>query len=62
MEFTGSNQEMKQGDGTSKTRPIIEAIYLARHDADSNYFRSRKECEVDIDTGKLKRKPKQENA
>lgn len=60
MEFAGNNQKMKQGDGTSKTRPIIEAIYLARHDADCNYFRSRKECEVDVDTGKLKRKPKQE--
>jgi len=36
MKFAGSNQKVKQGDGTSKTRPIIEAIYLAGHDADSN--------------------------
>jgi hypothetical protein len=60
MVFAGSNHKIKQGDGTLRTRPIIEAIYLARHDADCNYFLARKECEVDIDTGRLKRKPKQE--
>ncbi len=60
MEFARSNQKMKQRDGSSTTRPIIEAIYLARHAADCNYFLSRTDCEIDINTGKLKNKPKQE--
>ena len=58
MQFTANNNKMKQNDGSLKTRPIIEAVLLARHTADCNYFRSRKECEVDIETGRIKNKAK----
>ncbi len=58
MQFSANNDKVKQDDGSLKTRRIIEAILLARHTADCNYFRSRKECEVDLKTGHIKNKPK----
>ena len=53
MSFAQKNPQMKQSDGSSRDRPVIEAIYEALHTIDCNYYLSRKECRVDITTGRI---------
>jgi hypothetical protein len=62
MDLATNSRKFRRNDGSWKTRPIIEAIILARHTADCNYFRSRKECEVDQTTGRIVKKPKVQKA
>jgi hypothetical protein len=60
MEVARNNHKFR-GDRSWKTRPVIESVILARHTADCNYFLSRKECEIDKKTGRIVKKPKEQN-
>lgn len=53
MQFARKNTKMNSADGTVVTRPIIEAIYHARHALQCNYHMSRKSSRVDEGTGKI---------
>lgn len=53
MEFARKNQTMRLIDGSTRTRPIIEAIYSALRTINCHYYLSRKKCKVDIVTGRI---------
>jgi hypothetical protein len=52
LDFAKENRYI-QRDGEKKTRPIIEAIMLARHAIDCGYYLSREEGRVDKETGRI---------
>jgi hypothetical protein len=53
MRFALKNHQIQQSDGSSKDRLVIESIYEALHAIDCNYYLSRKESRVDVETGKI---------
>lgn len=53
MEFAREHPKMTSADGTLAMRPIVEAIYHARHALQCNYHMSRKVSRVDENTGKI---------
>lgn len=53
MKFAKANRKMQKKDGSYKVRQICESIILALHAVKCNYYLSKKDCKVDIATGKL---------
>jgi hypothetical protein len=52
LTFAKENRYL-QRDGQKRPRPIIEAIMLARHDVECDYYLSREEGRVDKNTGQI---------
>lgn len=53
MQFAEENPDMRLSDGTTKERPIIEAVAEALRAVDCEYYHSRKSCKVDVKTGRI---------
>lgn len=53
MRFAQENPDMRLSDGTTKERPIIEAVAEALRAVDCEYYPSRKSCKVDVKTGRI---------
>jgi hypothetical protein len=53
MRLALKNHKMQLADENTKTRPVIEAMHLALRTINCNYHLSRKECKVDVTSGKI---------